>query len=108
MLSLSSSVMGWCSRPRAVQCRAWRRPLHANQLEAAGGDTLKAAKSFGAHVSRRIPFPKWVPGDVMKAAETLSTQEAERILSAELAGKKSKAATRRSAKIVQRLRRINE
>src|SRR5207248_5742871 len=46
----------------------------------------------GTHVSRRIPFPKWVPGDVMKAAETLSTQEAERILSAVLAGKKSKTA----------------
>ncbi len=62
----------------------------------------------GAHVSRRIPFRKWVPGDVMKAAETLSTQEAERILSAVLAGKKSKTARGRSAKIVQRLRRINE
>src|SRR5947209_10596228 len=27
----------------------------------------------GAHVSRRVPFPKWVPSDVMKEAETLST-----------------------------------
>ena len=56
----------------------------------------------GAHVSRRTPFPKWVLGDVMKAAEALSTQEAERILSAVLARKKSKTARR------QRLRRINE
>ena len=62
----------------------------------------------GVHVSRRIPFPNWVPSEVMKAAETLSTQEAERILSAVLAGKKSKTARGRSAKIVQRLRRINE
>ena len=35
----------------------------------------------GAHVSRLVPFPKWVPSDVMKEAETLSTLEAERLLS---------------------------
>jgi hypothetical protein len=38
----------------------------------------------GAHVSRRIPFPRWVPEDVMKEAEALSIQEAERVLSAVL------------------------
>src|SRR5213594_332404 len=38
----------------------------------------------GAHVSRRIPFPKWVPADVMKEAEALSIQEAERVLAAVL------------------------
>ena len=38
----------------------------------------------GAHRSRQIPFPKWVPGDVIKEAKTLSTSEAERILSAVL------------------------
>ncbi len=41
----------------------------------------------GAHVSRRVPFPKWVPSDVMKEAETLSTLEAERLLSTVLAWK---------------------
>jgi hypothetical protein len=61
----------------------------------------------GAHVSRRIPFPKWVPGDVMKVAETLSTQEAERILSAVL-GENEGDRKNRSAKIVLRLRRISE
>ena len=38
----------------------------------------------GAHVSRRIPFPRWVPEDVMKEAEALSIQEAERVLAAVL------------------------
>jgi hypothetical protein len=35
----------------------------------------------GAHVSRRIPFPKWVPRDVMEEAETLTVIEAEQVLS---------------------------
>lgn len=35
----------------------------------------------GAHRSRQLPFPKWVPTDVMKEAKTLSTSEADRILS---------------------------
>jgi hypothetical protein len=38
----------------------------------------------GAHLSRQVPFPNWVPTDVMKEAKTLSTSEAERILSAVL------------------------
>jgi len=46
----------------------------------------------GAHVSRRLPFPEWVPADVMKEAEKLSVAEAERILSAVLAENSSKAA----------------
>src|SRR5262249_11826661 len=46
----------------------------------------------GAHVSRRLPFPEWVPADVMKEAEKLSVPEAERILSAVLAENSSKAA----------------
>jgi hypothetical protein len=36
----------------------------------------------GMHVSRRVPFPKWVPPDVMKQGQNLSIPEAERILSA--------------------------
>lgn len=35
----------------------------------------------GAHVSRQIVFPDWVPLDVMEEAQRLSTLEAERILS---------------------------
>ena len=38
----------------------------------------------GAHRSRQVPFPNWVPTDVMKDAKMLSTSEAERILSAVL------------------------
>lgn len=38
----------------------------------------------GAHRSRQVPFPNWVPAHVMKEAKTLSTSEAERILSAVL------------------------
>ena len=39
----------------------------------------------GAHQSRREPFPKWVPSEVMKEAEALSVAEAEKILSSWLA-----------------------
>ena len=35
----------------------------------------------GAHRSRRVPFPEWVPGEVMRHAERLSIPEAEQILS---------------------------
>ena len=49
----------------------------------------------GTHLSRRVPFPKWVPADVMKEAGGLSTPEAERILSAVLPGKSGKIARRR-------------
>ena len=35
----------------------------------------------GAHRSRRIPFPEWVPRDVLAEAERLSMTEAEKILS---------------------------
>jgi hypothetical protein len=34
----------------------------------------------GAHRSRRVPFPKWVPAGVRQEAEALSVAEAERIL----------------------------
>ena len=39
----------------------------------------------GAHRSRRIPFPAWVPSEVMREAEGLSLAEAETILSPWLA-----------------------
>jgi len=35
----------------------------------------------GAHRSRRIPFPAWVPSEVMREAERLSLAQAETILS---------------------------
>jgi len=35
----------------------------------------------GAHRSRTTPFPQWVPDAVVRAAEDLSTTEAEKILS---------------------------
>ncbi|MGH8033882.1 MAG: hypothetical protein ACREO9_01565 [Lysobacterales bacterium] len=35
----------------------------------------------GAHRARRIPFPQWVPDEIMKHAERLSIVEAEEILS---------------------------
>jgi hypothetical protein len=35
----------------------------------------------GAHRARRIPFPEWVPGEVMKYSDQLSISEAERVLS---------------------------
>ena len=49
----------------------------------------------GAHVSRRIPFPKWVPENVMKEAEALSIQEAERVLAAVLPCKPFKTERKR-------------
>src|SRR5262245_20107106 len=36
----------------------------------------------GAHVSRRIAFPKWVPSEVVEEAEVLSVAEAEQVLAA--------------------------
>lgn len=40
----------------------------------------------GAHVSRQMAFPEWVPNDVMQEAEAMSAAEAEQVLSALLAG----------------------
>lgn len=49
----------------------------------------------GAHVSRRVPFPEWVPADVMTEAARLPASEAERLLSAILPEKSGKTAKRR-------------
>ena len=48
----------------------------------------------GAHVSRRVPFPKWVPPNIMKEAERLPRPEAERLLLAILPEKSGKVARR--------------
>jgi hypothetical protein len=39
----------------------------------------------GAHRSRTVAFPEWVPGDVLREAEQLSIADAEQILSPWLA-----------------------
>lgn len=36
----------------------------------------------GAHLSRRIPFPRWAPSDIKDQGDGLSMAEAERLLSA--------------------------
>ena len=35
----------------------------------------------GAHRSRQMPFPEWVPSEIMRQAQRLSLAEAEEILS---------------------------
>lgn len=34
----------------------------------------------GAHVLKRLPYPRWVPSDVVREAERLTAEEAERLL----------------------------
>jgi len=50
----------------------------------------------GAHRSRQMPFPEWVPSEVMRHAEQLSIAEAEQILSPwlVLGGKRTKGSRR--------------
>lgn len=38
----------------------------------------------GAHRSRKVAFPQWVPGEVLREAERLSIADAEQMLSAVL------------------------
>ncbi len=52
----------------------------------------------GAHVLRQIPFPDWVPRDVMEEAARLSPLEAQRVLSKVLAWKPAKRGTLRPGK----------
>lgn len=49
--------------------------------------------STGAHRSRRIPYPEWVPDEVMRQAHQLSVSRAEQILSPwpALSGKRTKS-----------------
>ena len=49
----------------------------------------------GAHASRRIAFPEWVPSEVLREAEALSIAEAEQLLSALLSGESVKKRERR-------------
>lgn len=52
----------------------------------------------GAHMSRQVPFPDWVPRDVIEEAERLSTLEAKRVLSTVLAWKPGKTGRLRPGK----------
>jgi enamine deaminase RidA (YjgF/YER057c/UK114 family) len=45
----------------------------------------------GSHRSRRLPFPAWVPADVVRKAEQLTPSEAEAILSSLLAFRTERA-----------------
>jgi len=45
----------------------------------------------GAHAQRRVPFPGWVPPDVVRQAERLSLEEAEALLSVVLPAKAARA-----------------
>src|SRR6058998_2289043 len=49
----------------------------------------------GAHASRQISFPEWVPSEVVKEAQALSIAEAEQLLSALLTGQWVKKRERR-------------
>ena len=51
--------------------------------------------SGGAHRSRRIAFPRWVPDGVMRSAEKLSLAEAEALLSPWLALSMKQATSKR-------------
>ena len=46
---------------------------------------MPALCTAGAHASRRMAFPEWVPSNVLKEAEALSIAEAEQVFSALLA-----------------------
>lgn len=55
----------------------------------------------GAHVSRQVAFPEWVPSEVMKEAEMLSEAKAEHTLSALLAVELEKRKVLRRAKAAE-------
>jgi hypothetical protein len=48
----------------------------------------------GRHVSRAIPFPRWVPGDVLRAARGIGEDEALRLLGVGIAAPRREARTR--------------
>jgi hypothetical protein len=45
----------------------------------------------GAHAQRRVPFPRWVPADVVRQAGRLSVEKAEALLSAVLRAQAARA-----------------
>lgn len=55
----------------------------------------------GAHASRQMAFPEWVPSEVVKEAEALSIAEAEQVLSALLARQSVKKRRARPTKAAE-------
>jgi hypothetical protein len=55
--------------------------LSSRFSKAALAKTWNEHTRTGAHRSRRVPFPRWVPSEVRQQAATLSIAEAERLLS---------------------------
>lgn len=58
----------------------------------------------GAHRSRQVAFPGWVPADVARQAEELSLCEAEAMLSLSLAFTAERAMPERSSRRTRRMR----
>lgn len=61
----------------------------------------------GTHVSREMPFPDWVPGEIMKESEGLSVEEAEQVLLAVLAALPVKKERIRPATVFEKGRTEN-
>ncbi len=59
----------------------------------------------GAHASRQVAFPEWVPGEVIREAEALSIEDAEQALSVLLATVAASGAKRHPAVASARKRR---
>src|SRR5207247_6237627 len=62
----------------------------------------------GAHLSRRTDFPDWVPAEIMKQAEALSTTDAEQLLAVLLARQPVKKGAYSKAPSSARSRRCSE
>jgi hypothetical protein len=104
-----SAARAVCESPEVLVCkvidnkvtyvhrRVW--PALVKLAPRFGNEQLAKVRqehtNTGAHLSRQIPFPEWVPADVIEEAERLSTSEAERILSAVLPEKSRKVRRRR-------------
>jgi hypothetical protein len=59
----------------------------------------------GAHRSRRVAFPHWVPPDVLKAAEQLTLAEAEQVMGPWLAFAPTNTTARTRSQKAKRRRR---
>jgi hypothetical protein len=61
-----------------VHRRLWSAIVRlASSLDRKTIGALREEHSIsGAHITRRIPFPRWVPPDVLRAAKNMSEEEA--------------------------------
>ena len=75
-----------------VHRRVWPALVKlASRLPKSGlARTWNEHTATGAHRSRREPFPKWVPPEVAKEAESLDIGEAEALLRPVLQGARKK------------------